>query len=71
MSDLQSDPPALVLAELNSPHRIPSFADPNFDFCFFCVAEAEQELAKLNAFVEANYSRESRIGDWEVFRRRE
>ncbi|MFV2044585.1 MAG: ArnT family glycosyltransferase [Anaerolineales bacterium] len=71
MIDLESDPPALVLAEVDSPHRIPFFADPNFDLCFFCVAEAEQELAKLNEYVEVNYSREGRVGDWEVFRRRE
>lgn len=71
MIDLESDPPALVVAEMDSPHRIPFFADPNFDLCFFCVAEAEQELAKLNEYVEANYSREGRVGGWEVFLRRE
>ncbi len=69
LTELEADPPVLIVAQQESQHAIPHFANDSEELCPSCTAEALLRLQKLRALVEADYVLDGEVGGWLVYRR--
>jgi hypothetical protein len=67
--DLQTDPPALIVAQPDSSAGLPFFGNPDESICPGCEPDTRQKMLEFKRYVEANYQLTSSIWDWVVYER--
>ena len=68
MADLQSDPPALILAQPGSSVGIPFFGGDIGSVCQDCPPEVRAGVLELRDFVDTHYTRAKSIWDWQIYK---
>lgn len=65
LSNISSEPPALILAQRYSQHAVPFFGEP--ELCTSCSDEARANLQKLKSLVEQEYVLKEELGGWLIY----
>jgi hypothetical protein len=68
MADLQSDPPALILAQPGSSVGIPFFGGDIGSVCQDCPPEVRAGVLELRDFVDTHYTLAKSIWDWQIYK---
>lgn len=67
MDEIESDPPALIVADRWSQHGIPFFGENEFEFCPGCSEEAATNLRRLNKYVQRDYELIEQILSFQIY----
>jgi 4-amino-4-deoxy-L-arabinose transferase-like glycosyltransferase len=69
LSELQADPPKIILAQENSSSGMPYFGVEKNQLCPNCSQASKDGIIAFQDFIYSNYTQAESIGDWAIFNR--